>query len=76
MNAFDRYHPACVALAYDVLGGTSFDTPKNLARLAQNLQDCLEAECEDLERETIEQADAAYGDHIDREIDRMREGDL
>lgn len=76
MTAFDRYRPECRALAQSVLDGTSFDTEINVTRLGQNLLDCLEAECEDLEREKSEQADAAYGDHIDREIDRLREGDL
>lgn len=75
-DAFDRYRKACDDLAYDVLGGTSFDTRDKLLRLSEALLETIEAECEDLEREKAERDEAAYGDHIDREIDRLREGEL
>ena len=70
------FDPKCDDLARAFLEDTHTFTEARVKILAQRIQDCIEQELEDFDRDDKEQADAAYGDHIDRQIDRLRDGEL
>ena len=74
------YDIKCYELASAFLEETHTDSPDRRIRLAQCIQDTIEQELCDWDEQDAADAkardEAAYADHIDRQIDRMRDGDL
>ena len=72
MTAPDEF----TVFADELLSGTPFETTAHRDRLALTLREQAAQQFEDFADEARAREQAAYDAHIDRQIDRLRDGDL
>jgi macrodomain Ter protein organizer (MatP/YcbG family) len=69
-------YPDVLNLARFSLEDSPLFSEANVAKLAQRLQDTLDDTVAEFIDDAKARDEARYADHIDRQIDRMRDGDL
>lgn len=72
MTAPDEF----TVFADELLSGTLFETAAHRDRLALTLREQASQMFEDFADEARARDQAAYAEHIDRQIDQLRDGDL